>query len=356
MADKSQLKKKNILKINQCVNNSLNCLSLENNESNAPSKITLKNKDQFSSRISTLPRLLNTQKQIIHGLRNIKYDELLFDNKKLGSGAQVWSGEWIGQPVAIKKIRVMQHNVNTIEREIDVLKLVYHPNIVQTLGFCYHQRIIYIVMEIVQGHSLELILFKDKYKKLYNLNEKDKDNIVIQLSQALSYIHHGDVQIVHGDIKPGNILITSNLTVKLCDFGMSKLYQYAETVTGYSVVGNTLGGTYAYMPPEMITHRQKKPTVASDIWAFGCTVLEIYNEKILFPNDLDAIEEMHQQDIAIHATKVPKAIRETVISYFSHEPGERPKCELLYNFFDLKKNEWKSKEKIREIAIRESLL
>ncbi|KAF7988877.1 hypothetical protein HCN44_007187 [Aphidius gifuensis] len=121
----------------------------ENNEANASRKITLKNKDQFSSRVSTLPRLLNTQKQVIHGLRNIKYDELLFDNKKLGSGAQgeVCSGKWIGQPVAIKKIRVMKHNVSMIEREIDVLKLVHHPNIVQTLGFRYHQRIIYIVMD-----------------------------------------------------------------------------------------------------------------------------------------------------------------------------------------------------------------
>ncbi|KAF7988878.1 hypothetical protein HCN44_007188 [Aphidius gifuensis] len=134
---------------------------------------------------------------------------------------------------------------------------------------------------------------------------------------------------------------------------MRKLYQYAETATSYSVVGNTLGGPYAYMPPKMITHRQKKTTNASDIRAFGCTVLEIYNEKILFSNDLDAVEKMHQQDISFQATKVPEAIRETVISCFSHEPGERPKCELLYNFCDLKKNEWKSKEKIREVAIRE---
>lgn len=295
-------------------------------------------------------------------LRKVVFDELLFDGNLLGRGAQgeVWSGHHNHDLVAIKKIRVRDENVGSVQREIDVLKRLGHPNIVQTMGYCYHQQNMYIVMELIQGYSLHSIIFDRSIPNEYNLNQADTDKVIIQLSQAVAYLHHGDVMVFHGDIKRSNIMVQhskDSTVAKLCDFGLSKLYEFSETVIGYSVVGKSRCGTYPYMSPEMINFINTNPTKASDVWAVGCTILETYNKKSLFSNECEKVIQEQKKEFRTteNFRNIPNVIRNTVKNFFSFDADKRPEVGIICDFYNLHKKCWKSLEQIRQEVIDRSI-
>lgn len=289
-------------------------------------------------------------------MREIKFDDLKFATKRLGKGGQgeVWTGHWCSKLVAIRKIEFSEGCFDKISREVDILKLLRHPNIVMTMGYCNYQYTMYIVMELVQGFSLHSVLFNPETSDLYKLTPTIRDKIVIQLSQAVTYIHHGVTVVIHRDIKPLNIVITNDLTAKLCDFGMSKLYKNCATVTGYSTMGKSRCRTYPYMAPEIINCIDTKPTKASDIWTVGCTIVETYNNEPLFPNQCEEVikkqkEEKFREEKNFQ--KIPETIRSTVQKSFSADPTETPPAQTICDYCDLENDCWKTQEQIRQDAI-----
>ncbi|KAG8937814.1 hypothetical protein FRC03_007829 [Tulasnella sp. 419] len=94
-------------------------------------------------------------------------------------------------------------------------------------------------------------------------------SLVSDITQGLEYLH--SIPVVHGDIKPENVLVDSNGSASICDLGVAQFLDEALRVTGRTTSTPDTGGIDHYCCPELIEGKPK--TTMSDIWAFGCVVM-----------------------------------------------------------------------------------
>ena len=145
---------------------------------------------------------------------------------------------------------------NSIKTEIKILKLINHPNIAKIIEEINGEKNFYLVLEYVQGFSLQGYVSKRPGKRL---DEQEASQIFCQLLEALDYCH--DRQISHRDIKLENILMTAAAEVKLIDFGFA-------TVSPSNKKSYIYCGTPNYMAPEIIKKIEYLGSPA-DMWAAG---------------------------------------------------------------------------------------
>lgn len=183
------------------------------------------------------------------------------------------------------------------EREARVIAMLRHPNIIQIFDFDSYLNQPYIVMEYVPGTSLGAYL-RELHKRSQRLDLSVVDNLLGKIANALTYAH--DNNVVHRDVKPANILLTSrsipvsteSLLPKdvepiLTDFGLVRFTQSAtQTSTGF------ITGTPAYMSPEQA--RGDQVDARTDVYALGITVYEMLAGAVPFDAD-SAMSILHQQ-------------------------------------------------------------
>ncbi|KZV83215.1 kinase-like protein, partial [Exidia glandulosa HHB12029] len=95
--------------------------------------------------------------------------------------------------------------------------------------------------------------------------------------------------IVHGDLKSGNILVSADGNALICDFGLATILTGDQSAHTFS---SFVKGTCRWMAPELFEHDQAKHTRASDVWAFGCVILELSTGSrpyTYYPNDQQVI-------------------------------------------------------------------
>ncbi|KAL8669496.1 MAG: hypothetical protein Q9168_005918, partial [Polycauliona sp. 1 TL-2023] len=150
-----------------------------------------------------------------------------------------------GEPFAAKEIRktvFAQRGVldRRVDQELNIMKQLEHPNIVQYIEHHNTPEYLYILMELVPHGDLQSVL-----QTCHVLTEYQCQAIASQMCEALKYLHDRD--ITHRDIKPDNILIQSNspFVFKLSDFGLSKVVKNNETFL------TSFCGTYLYCAPEV---------------------------------------------------------------------------------------------------------
>jgi len=167
--------------------------------------------------------------------------------------------------VAIKMLNA--HSVNKatfierFKREAKNQAKLSHPNIVAVYGFIEYADFLGIVMEYVEGESLEKVIDKQGRFNLY-----DVIYILKQLLLGMGYAHSKG--FVHRDIKPSNIILNKEGITKIMDFGISKsIVDNDMTKTGSKI------GTVYYMSPEQV--RGQEVTNRSDIYSIGCTAFEM---------------------------------------------------------------------------------
>ncbi len=163
--------------------------------------------------------------------------------------------------VALKEIRADGHELERVLDEARVLDRLRHPNIVQVNGVDEINGVVLIDMELVRGRNLASVLREAAGTPL-PLGEAVR--ITLAVLDALGYAH--EQRIVHRDVKPANILIGDDGTVKLTDFGL------AEALGTGSVAGG--GGTYPYMAPEDFAE-DADSDYRSDLWAVGVVLYEM---------------------------------------------------------------------------------
>lgn len=177
--------------------------------------------------------------------------------------------------VAVKMLKdEINNDAQSVKRFINESKAVAmlsHPNIVNIFDVSVKDDLKYIVMELVDGITLKNYILKKG-----SLSFHETINITEQILMALEHAHSKG--IVHRDIKPQNIMILKNGTVKVADFGIAKLPN-AETVT----MTDKAIGTVFYISPEQASG--KTIDRRSDIYSLGVTMYEMATGKLPFVAD-----------------------------------------------------------------------
>lgn len=140
-----------------------------------------------------------------------------------------------------------------------------HPNIVSILDYVEQDSSTYLIMEYVEGDTL------DHYIKKNNLDEKAYIDLFLQMLEAVDFIHQHN--IVHRDIKPSNFIINPKNKVKLIDFGIAKRLESDQKLTR---TGMNIGTPY-YMSPEQV--RGETVDCRSDIYSMGVTLYQMFSGK-----------------------------------------------------------------------------
>jgi len=191
----------------------------------------------------------------------------------------------LGRTVAVK---VLSHSADQredirqrFEREARVISSLNHPNICALYDVGKHDHLNYLVMECLEGETLEARLARGP------LPLEDSLKYATQIANALHRAHRSGV--VHRDLKPSNIMLTRD-GVKLLDFGLAKLqsktFSTDETVVPPLTGEHTVLGTLPYMAPEQVEGRQAD--MRSDVFAFGAVLFEMLTGRRAFAGSTPA--------------------------------------------------------------------
>jgi len=188
------------------------------------------------------------------------------DMKKIGEGA---AGEVFfardtesGKEVAIKKMALTPQNMKLLVTEIGIMKDSTHPNITAYFDSYIVDNNLWVAMELMGGGCLTEIL--DQFESV-QMTEPQIAKVARDTLAGLAYIH--SMHRVHRDIKSDNILLGSDGSVKIADFG------YAAQLTKSKQKRNTIVGTPYWMAPELIRGQNYDQKV--DVWSLGIMIMEM---------------------------------------------------------------------------------
>uniref|UniRef100_A0A7N6ARD0 Tyrosine-protein kinase JAK1 n=1 Tax=Anabas testudineus TaxID=64144 RepID=A0A7N6ARD0_ANATE len=177
-------------------------------------------------------------------------------------------GDKTGELVAVKSLKPenREEQSNNLSSEINILKALYHENIVKYKGICQEEggQAIKLIMEYLPLGSLKEYLPRNKSKtSLSTLLSYS-----IQICQGMDYL--GSQNYIHRDLAARNVLVENESTVKIGDFGLTKSIKDNE---GYYTVKDDHDSPVFWYAPECLTHC--KFYRASDVWSFGVTMYEL---------------------------------------------------------------------------------
>nr|CAD1838384.1 unnamed protein product [Ananas comosus var. bracteatus] len=195
--------------------------------------------------------------------------------EKLGQGGfgSVFRGILLnGKYVAIKMLGKSQFNGEDFINEVSTIGRIHHVNIVQLIGFCSEGSKRALVYEYMPKGSLDKYIFSTKGTNSRPFSWDKINEIALGVARGIDYLHQGcDMQILHFDIKPHNILLDNHFNPKVSDFGLAKLYPKDYSLVSLSVARGTIG----YIAPELVSRNFGIVSDKSDVYSFGMLLLEM---------------------------------------------------------------------------------
>jgi eukaryotic-like serine/threonine-protein kinase len=189
-----------------------------------------------------------------------------------------------------------------------------HPNVIKTLNYIEQDGTIFMVMEYINGESLDVLL-----KKIGTLPGERAVTIFMSVLEAIEFMHSKG--IIHRDIKPANIMLSYDGYVKVMDFGIAKVMgENGKTKAGIRV------GTLWYMSPEQI--RGEEATALTDIYSLGVTLYQMLTGRVPFTGELEFdIMRGHLEQAPDQPCKINKDIKrelsEVILKAIAKKPIER---------------------------------
>lgn len=200
------------------------------------------------------------------------------NDRRLGQGGsgQVYEGSLsgLGRPVAVKRIFTeSKHSESLFINEVKIISRLIHRNLVQFIGWCHEQGEFLLVYEYMPNGSLDNHLFGHGETLPWNARYK----VALGLASALHYLHEEAEKycVLHRDIKSANVLLDTDFSTKLGDFGVAELVDPRSRTHTTGVVG-----TYGYLAPEYAN--EGRASKESDMFSFGVVALEIACGRMTF--------------------------------------------------------------------------
>ncbi|HEY2720953.1 MAG TPA: serine/threonine-protein kinase [Chitinophagaceae bacterium] len=200
------------------------------------------------------------------------------------------------------------------KKEARVLAQLLHPNIAVIYNMIEQDNNHFMVMEYVEGKNLDALV-----RQYRTLSYKIVVPVIIQALEGLGHAHRKG--IFHRDIKPSNLILKSDGTVKLMDFGIAMVAGEQRMTQVNRVVG-----TVEYIAPEII--QGKEPSIATDLYAMGITMYELLTGKLPFEgnSDYNLMQDILKKkplDVNKLNLSVPKALSDIVMKTLEKKPGDR---------------------------------
>ncbi|XP_057798685.1 LEAF RUST 10 DISEASE-RESISTANCE LOCUS RECEPTOR-LIKE PROTEIN KINASE-like 2.5 [Salvia miltiorrhiza] len=193
--------------------------------------------------------------------------------EKLGQGGfgSVYKGKLrSGHHVAVKLLEKSRANGQDFINEIGTIGRIHHVNVVKLVGYCAERSKRALIFDFMPNGSLEKYIFKEE--KASSLDWDMKFKIAVGVARGVEYLHRGcDIQILHFDIKPHNILLDDKFVPKISDFGLAKLCSIEKDTVTMTAARGTIG----YVAPELINRSIGGVSYKADVYSFGMLLMEM---------------------------------------------------------------------------------
>nr|XP_019701302.1 LEAF RUST 10 DISEASE-RESISTANCE LOCUS RECEPTOR-LIKE PROTEIN KINASE-like 2.1 isoform X2 [Elaeis guineensis] len=271
--------------------------------------------------------------------------------EKLGQGGygSVFKGKLTtGRLVAIKILEKAKGNGQEFINEVSTIGRIHHTNVVQLIGFCFEGSNRALIYEFMSNGSLDKYIFSQEEEAEILSWEKMQD-IALGIARGIEYLHRGcDMQILHFDIKPHNILLDDKFNPKVSDFGLAKLHPIEES----KVLVTAVRGTIGYMAPELFYRKVGEISYKSDVYSFGMLLMEMAGRRknlnphaprssqIYFPSwiydQLYQGRDLEMEDATDDEKEIAKKLLMIALRCIQMNPAERPSMSQVVEMLEKK--------------------
>ncbi|WP_410585397.1 serine/threonine-protein kinase [Amycolatopsis sp. lyj-108] len=244
-------------------------------------------------------------------------------DERIGSGGMgvVWRAFdlELRRVVALKQSHV--GDSGQIRREARIGAGLHHPNVVTVFDVVLDDEVRWLVMEYLPSRTLSEIIETDG-----PLSAAEAAGIGAQLANALAAMHERGM--VHGDVKPGNVLVAEDGTAKLTDFGIARWAQV--TVTG----GALVGGTPGYLAPEVADGREMQ--APADVFSLGATLFAaVVGRSPWGANELGPLVQLRRAAAGeLGPLSEAGTLAPALTALLETEPSQRPPAGMVKRMFE----------------------
>jgi eukaryotic-like serine/threonine-protein kinase len=240
---------------------------------------------------------------------------------------EVWraTDEVLGREVAVKLLHPGVAEVTAVERfrlEARAAARISDPHVVAVYDFGTHDDSVFLVMELVRGHSVA-----DDLAASGAMDPGRAADIVSQAAAGLAAAHREGV--IHRDVKPGNLLLAEDGTVKVADFGIARSVGEAGMVL---TMAGEIPGTSHYLAPERARGEPGGP--ASDVYSLGCVLYQLITGRPPFQGDAPAAiayQHVDAEPISPRESnpELPSGYEAFLLRMLAKDPEDRPATEEI---------------------------